>query len=132
MKHLSLVTLLLLCVGLVACQSVRSEADVPLDLSVAELTQLAQTDYDDGKTSLSEMYYRIIQKRYYDDLPSRLAAEFELAHIKVKQKKWHDALSLLQTVLSYYEGIQAYALPQAYFKLATTDLAKIPENIRNK
>jgi outer membrane protein assembly factor BamD (BamD/ComL family) len=132
MKHLSLFGLLLLCAVLVACQSVRSEADVPPDKTVAELTQLAQTAYDDGHVAESELYYRIIQKRYYDDLPSRLAAEFELAHIKVKQKKWHDALPLLQTVLSYYDGIQAYSLPQSYFKLATADLAKIPENIRNK
>jgi outer membrane protein assembly factor BamD (BamD/ComL family) len=131
MKRLLLFALLLLCAGLVACRSAPSEADVALDKTVAELTQLAQTAFDDGHVAESEMYYRIIEKRFYDDLPSRLAAEFELAHIKVKQKKWREALPLLETVLSYYEGIQAYALPQSYFKLATADLEKIPENIKN-
>jgi outer membrane protein assembly factor BamD (BamD/ComL family) len=130
MKRLPFLVLLLLCVGLAACRSAPSEAEVPLDLTVGELTQMAQTAFDDGKTAESEMYYRIIEKRFYDDLPSRLAAEFELAHIKVKQKKWHEALPLLETVLSYYDGIQAYTLPPAYFKLATTDLAKIPDNVK--
>ncbi|MDR3312368.1 MAG: hypothetical protein LBS64_04475 [Spirochaetaceae bacterium] len=122
-----LLALCLFCLVIAACKSVPTEDSIPEDTSVAELVQLAQTSYDGGNSAASEVYYRVIQKRYYDDLPVRLAAEFEIAHIKIKQKNWSEAKPLLEQVLSYYEGMQAYTLPSAYYKLTQIDLKKIPQ-----
>jgi outer membrane protein assembly factor BamD (BamD/ComL family) len=125
MKKL-LAALFCLCCFL-GCKSVPSPDDIRADITPAELIQLAQTSYDDGNTPAAEVYYNVLAERYSDDLSVRVVAEYEIGHIKVKQKRWDEAASLLGGVISYYESADAYALPSEYKKLATLDMAKIPE-----
>ena len=56
-----------------------------------------------------------------------VAAEYEIAHIRVKQKKWDEAQQMLERIVSYYEGTEAGLLPPHYKKLALIDLDKIPQ-----
>jgi outer membrane protein assembly factor BamD (BamD/ComL family) len=119
------VSIFILC--LAACKSLPKEEDIPPDLSAAALTQLAQTSYDGGNIALSELYYRVLAQRFANELAIRLSAEYEIAHIKIKQKKWEDAAAMLATILDYYKKENAYTLPQAYYKLAVLDMKKIPE-----
>jgi hypothetical protein len=113
--------------GLTSCESVPLAEDVPADLSSAELIQLAQTSYDKGRVATAELYYNVLIARFYDVLPVRLSGEFEIAHIKIKQKKWEEAISLLTLVNSYYEGENGYALPPEYSKLVALDMKKVPK-----
>jgi hypothetical protein len=123
---------LLCALWLWGCKSAPREEDIPSGLSSAELIQLAQTSFDEGNTPASELYYRVLAARFYDDLPVRLAAEYELVHIKIKQKKWDEALPILTAILEYYDGSDGYSLPQAYYKLAVIDMNKIPEKYREE
>ena len=54
-------------------------------------------------------------------------AEYEIAHLKVKQKKCQQAIPDLQRILSYYDTDTTGTLPAAFKKLAELDMAKVPE-----
>jgi outer membrane protein assembly factor BamD (BamD/ComL family) len=117
--------------GITGCKSVPTEEEISQELSAAELIQLAQTSYDNSNTAASEVYYQVLVNRYGDDIANRITGEFELAHIKIKQKKWAEALPMLNKILGYYDALDSYLLPQEYKKLVTIDLAKIPETYLN-
>jgi len=55
-----------------------------------------------------------------------VAAEYEIAHIRIKQKKWVEAKEMLDRIVSYYDGTDLSVLPPHYKKLALIDLKKIP------
>lgn len=107
------------------CQSVPK--DIPQNLSAEELINLAQASYDGGNVKAAQAYYEAIIIRYGDQLDKLVEAEYEIAHLKVKQKKWQQAIPDLQRILSYYETDTTGALPAAFKKLAELDMAKVPE-----
>ncbi|MDR2897714.1 MAG: hypothetical protein LBU99_02785 [Spirochaetaceae bacterium] len=118
-------TVLLTAVFLGACSTVPRE--IPEELSAAELTVLAQEQYDKGSNKGAEIYYQTIIDRYEYDTSARIAAEFEIAHLKIKEKKWSEASERLQAIILQYQSDATMSLPPEYRKLAETDLAKIPE-----
>lgn len=127
MKHITAVLAALFIISTFSCYSVPES--VPEDLSKEELVQLAQTAYDEGNTKASEFYYNTIIERFGEDLGVRIAAMFEIAHIKIKAEKWDDARPMLEEILSYYDVPDSQlTLPQEYKKLATIDWKKLPEN----
>ena len=127
MKHISAVLAVLLIFLTFACYSVPT--NVPEDLSKEELTQLAQNAYDEGNVKASEYYYNTIIERFGDDLGSRIAAMFEIAHIKIKDEKWDEARPMLEEIIAYFDTPDsALTLPQEYKKLAIIDWKKLPEN----
>lgn len=101
--------------------------DIPSDLSAEELIQLAQSSYDDGNVKAAQAYYEAVIIRYSSDMALVVEAEYEIAHMKIKEKKWQQAIPDLQRILSYYESDYSGILPQAYKKLAQLDLDKVPE-----
>lgn len=101
--------------------------NIPADLSADELINLAQASYDDGNTRAAQVYYETILIRYGDQMDKVVEAEYEIAHMKVKQKKWQQAIPDLQRILSYYETDTTGTLPPAFRKLAELDMAKVPE-----
>lgn len=108
-----------------SCQS--APKDIPQNLSAEELINLAQASYDAGNVKAAQTYYETIIIRYGDQMDKLVEAEYEIAHLKVKQKKWQQAIPDLQRILSYYETDTTGALPAAFKKLAELDLAKVPE-----
>ena len=107
------------------CQS--APKHIPQDLTADELINLAQASYDKGNVKAAQAYYEAIIIRYGDQMDKLVEAEYEIAHLKVKQKKWQQAIPDLQRILSYYESDVAGVLPPSFKKLAELDLAKIPE-----
>lgn len=101
--------------------------NIPADLSADELINLAQASYDKGNTRAAQVYYETILIRYGDQMDKVVEAEYEIAHMKVKQKKWQQAIPDLQRVVSYYETDTTGTLPPAFRKLAELDMAKVPE-----
>ena len=123
-KALHILSLILLSLAFLSCSTVPKA--VPDDASVEELTLLAQDSLDVSNYKAAEFYYQTILNRYGSDLSVAIAAEYEIAHIRVKQKKWDDAKVRLINILSYYESDIASNLPAHYKILAEIDYEKIP------
>ena len=117
------------CIALVflaaGCQS--APKDIPEDLTAEELINLAQASYDQGNVKAAQAYYETIIIRYGHQMDKLVEAEYEIAHLKVKEKKWQQAIPDLQRILSYYESDVDGTLPPAFRKLVEIDMAKIPE-----
>ncbi len=109
---------------LFSCMS--SPKNVPENATVEELTLLGQQSLDVSNYKAAEVYYSTIVKRYGSDIGVLVAAEYEIAHIRIKQKKWVEAKEMLDRIVSYYDGTDLSVLPPHYKKLALIDLKKIP------
>ena len=123
-KILFVTTIFLAVIFVVSCASIPKE--IPLELSAKELNQKAQEYTASEKYAGAEVYYKTLIQRYGMDTSVLIPAEFELAHVYIKQKKYDKAKPLLEKVLSYYE-VDATNLPREYKKLAQIDLNKIPK-----
>ncbi|HNQ97632.1 MAG TPA: hypothetical protein PKH81_06050, partial [Treponemataceae bacterium] len=91
------------------------------------LSQSGQAALDESNFKAAEVYYQLIIDRYGSDPAARTAAEFEIAHMRLKQKKWADARSRLETIIARYEEAGGAGLPPEYLVLAKNDLSKIPQ-----
>lgn len=108
---------------LAACRTV--PASVPEGISEAELLQLGQASLDNSNYKAAEFYYTKVIELYGQNISSVIAAEYELAHIKIKRKNFAQAKPALQRILAYYDDPQtSTVLPPAYKKLVLNDLAK--------
>ena len=123
-KILFVTTIFLAVIFVVSCASIPK--DIPLELSAKELNQKAQECTAVENYAGAEVYYKTLIQRYGMDTSVLIPAEFELAHVYIKQKKYDKAKPLLEKVLSYYE-VDATNLPREYKKLAQIDLNKIPK-----
>lgn len=129
MKHISLSkkTLILLAAAAIllftSCQSVPT--DVPEDLTRRDLIQLAQDSYEAGNIAASEYYYDVIIGRFGDDPSSRVMAQFEIAHLQIKEKNYRKAQPLLEEIIATFDKNPdlLYVIPE-YLKLAMIDLEK--------
>lgn len=129
MKHISCTktTLILLLTTTLllfaACQSVPT--DVPEDLSRRDLIQLAQDSYEEGNVAAAEYYYSVIIERFGDDDSSRIMAQFEIAHLQIKEKNYKKAQPLLEDIIATFDSNPdlLYEIPE-YLKLAQIDLEK--------
>lgn len=122
------------CTGLVVlalsgCMTVPDPSEIPMETSVAELSQKGQTALDNNNYKAAEVYYQAVIDRYGQDLAVKTSAEFEIAHIRVKQKKWADARIRLEQIINRYETEEGAGLPPEFLKLARNDLLKIPEGL---
>lgn len=106
-----------------SCQSVPT--DVPEDLTKADLIQLAQDSYDNGNKAAAKYYYELIIERYGDDDSSRIVAQFEIAHILIKDGDTDKARPMLEEIITDFDNNPelAYIIPE-YLKLAKIDLEK--------
>ena len=74
---------------LISCGTVPSEENVPPNFTPSELNQKAQEELDEGRVRNALAYYRILVNRYGQDMSVRTGAEYEIAHIYIKQKKYY-------------------------------------------
>lgn len=98
---------------------------IPEGLSPAELIQRAQDSMDQNRLNEAVRYYGAILERYPADLPSVCTAEYEIAFIQYKQKRFAEAKEGFQKLLSRYQGVDAELLPAHFRILAEKVLAKI-------
>ena len=123
-KSIFIALVLFVIIFVVSCTSVPK--NIPLELSAKELNQKAQECTAAENYAGAEVYYKTLIQRYGMDTSVLIPAEFELAHVYIKQKKYDKAKPLLEKVLSYYEFDNG-TLPREYKKLAQIDLNKIPQ-----
>lgn len=111
--------------SVVSCKSVPAKEEIPEDLTVAELSLMGQQALDKNNYKAAEVYYQVISERYANDMRAVTAAEYEIAHIQVKQKKWSDARPMLEQIIARYETTGGAGLPPEYLVLARNDLEKV-------
>jgi outer membrane protein assembly factor BamD (BamD/ComL family) len=119
-----------LALAVSGCQSVPDPASISTDKTVAELSQDGQSALDDNNYRAAEVYYQLIIDRYGDDIGAKTAAEFEIAHIRLKKKAWNDAAARLDAIIARYDAEGGAGLPPEYLVLAKNDRARIPSSAK--
>ena len=111
-----------------SCKSVPLKEEIPEGLSVQELSLMGQNELDRNNYAAAEVYYETIIDRFGNDPRAVTAAEYEIAHIRVKQKHWKEARPLLERIVARYEGSGGAGLPPEYLVLARNDLRRAIES----
>jgi outer membrane protein assembly factor BamD (BamD/ComL family) len=101
--------------------------NIPSEMSAAELIQRGQEASDRNRYSLSLQYYQALLSRNIADIELVCAAEYEIAFIHYKQKKYAEARSEFETLLERYNTPDEELLPQQFKKLSTIVLNRIDE-----
>ena len=125
MKHtvFSLVILpAVLCVA--ACATV---ANIPEELSPAELIQRAQEAKDNNRYGISLQYYRTLMERNATNPDLVCEAEYEIAFIHYKQKNYDMAKKGFNALLERYEFPGGEDLPEKFRILSSIVLDSIAE-----
>jgi outer membrane protein assembly factor BamD (BamD/ComL family) len=119
-------TALLLCVA-AATSCASGPKDVSDTITPAELVQKAQEASDRNRRNQSLAYYNLILERFPDRIDYVCAAEYEIAFVHYKQKKYELSESELHKLLARYEGPDAELLPPQFRILANIVIAAIGE-----
>ena len=114
----------------VSCASVPQESDIPEDATPTDLTEKALEAFDANNYKAAHAYYQIILKRFAFDPEACIAAEYEIAHLLIKERKWQQAYDALERIIAQYEGIGSMHLPPQYLKLAKIDYSRAKEKLK--
>jgi outer membrane protein assembly factor BamD (BamD/ComL family) len=104
-----------------------SAANISEELSPAELIQRAQEASDKNRYNTALQYYQVLHERNRSNIDLIITAEYEIAFIHYKQKKYNQAKSGLNAVLDYYNTPDEELLPQHFKRLARIVLERIDE-----
>jgi outer membrane protein assembly factor BamD (BamD/ComL family) len=116
-----------------ACAS--GPVEVPADMPPAKIIQQAQEAADRNRYTQALQYYQILLERYPFDLNHReyialsVGAEYEIAFLHYKQKKYAEAKEEFTALLERYNATDAELLPPQYKILAEKVLARIEEKL---
>jgi outer membrane protein assembly factor BamD (BamD/ComL family) len=100
---------------------------IPDDITPAELIQRAQEASDRNKYLQSLQYYATIIERFPNDIDSICAAEYEIAFIHYKQKKYDIAKIEFNELLERYNTPEEELLPPQFKILSQKVLKRIDE-----
>jgi tetratricopeptide (TPR) repeat protein len=112
-----------------ACASAPEVTD---QTTPAEIIQRAQEASDRNRYGLALQYYQILLDRSADDLELVCTAEYEIAFIHYKQKKYAEARSGLDRLLARYNSSDAELLPRQFKRLGIIVLERITEKEQAK
>ena len=100
---------------------------IPENLTPAELIQRAQEASDRYRYSVSLHYYETLIERFPFDIDSVIAAEYEIAFIHFKQRRYAVARDGFTNLLERYNTPDAILLPQQFRILSERILLTIDE-----
>ena len=100
---------------------------VPEDLTPMELIQHAQEASDRNRFNQAIQYYEAVLERFPHNIDHVCAAEYEIAFIHYKQRRYTLAREGFNNLLERYNVPDAALLPQQYRVLANIVLARIDE-----
>jgi outer membrane protein assembly factor BamD (BamD/ComL family) len=112
-------------VALFACAS--ANISIPPDITPSELVQRAQEESDRNRYEAAAQYYNAILERFPEDITAVCGAQYEIAFIHYKQKRYVEAEGEFDTLLDRYNGPDGALLPQKYFILSNIVLENIKE-----
>jgi len=124
-KTRSLLLILATTLCLTVCGA--GKLNIPQDLSPAELIQRAQEASDKNRYKQALQYYVALLDRNSTNIDLVCAAEYEIAFIHYKQKKYGQARSELNALLERYDTPEGAMLPPQFKRLATIVLERITE-----
>jgi outer membrane protein assembly factor BamD (BamD/ComL family) len=116
---------LFVLVGLWCVSCASGPVDIPDDLSPAELVQRGQEALDRNKYDQALQYYEVLLRKYPDNMDIVCAAEYEIAFIHYKQKKFSQARSEFNSLLARYDTPDAELLPLQFKILSEIVLEKL-------
>jgi outer membrane protein assembly factor BamD (BamD/ComL family) len=116
--------ILLLCV-LTSCAT--GPVNIPDDMPPAKIIQRAQEASDINKYKIALQYYEALKENYGDSGEYLCTAEYEIAFIHYKQKKYPEARREFEDLLKRYEDVDAALLPPHFKILSEKVLAKLTE-----
>ena len=105
---------------------------IPEDLTAMELIQRGQEASDRNRYTASLRYYHAILERFPQDIDSICAAEYEIAFIHYKQKRYETARTLFNQLLERYNIPDEELLPAHFKILSHIVLARIEEIEMNR
>ena len=117
--------LLLVLMGFSSCAT--KPVLISEDLSAAEMVQRAQEASDRNRFKTSLQYYETILERFPWDSEFVCTAEYEIAFIHYKQKKYDLSKSEFNTLLERYNTPDEELLPQQFKILSNKILGNIAE-----
>jgi outer membrane protein assembly factor BamD (BamD/ComL family) len=104
-----------------------SGPDIKDDTTAAEIVQRAQEASDRNRYKLAMQYYELILERFPDDIDMVCTAEYEIAFIHYKQRRYEIAREGFNALLERYDTPDEVLLPLQYKRLATIVLERMAE-----
>jgi outer membrane protein assembly factor BamD (BamD/ComL family) len=101
--------------------------EIPEDMTPAKIIQRAQEASDVNKYKIALRYYEALKERYGDSGEYLCTAEYEIAFIHYKQKKYSEARKEFENLLRRYEDVDAALLPPHFQILSEKTLARLTE-----
>jgi outer membrane protein assembly factor BamD (BamD/ComL family) len=124
-NYLSIVMVTITSMAAASCLS--GPVNIPEELTAPEMIQQAQEASDRNRYQVSLQYYEAILERFPGDLENVCAAEYEIALIYYKQKKYDESKAGFTSLLSRYEGRDGELLPPQFRILAEKIMGTIAE-----
>jgi outer membrane protein assembly factor BamD (BamD/ComL family) len=93
----------------------------------AEMIQRAQEASDKNRYDLALEYYEALLLRHSDNIELVCTAEYEIAFIHYKQKKYPEAREELNALLERYNTPDEALMPRQFKRLAVIVLERIGE-----
>jgi len=115
-----------------AVSCVTGPVEIPPDLTPMEYIQRAQEASDRNKYSISLQYYEALIEHFPYDIDLIITAEYEIAFIRYKQRKYDQAKAELNNLLERYNTPDEALLPPQYKVLAVKVLSSIAEKEKIK
>jgi outer membrane protein assembly factor BamD (BamD/ComL family) len=113
--------------ALLVSACVSAAAAISDDTSPAELIQRAQEASDKNRYNLALQYYQAVLDRHFSNIDLVCAAEYEIAFIHYKQKKYPQAKDEFHSLLERYNTPDEELLPQQFKRLSNIVLEQIEE-----
>ena len=113
---------------LAACAS---KPEIAENATVMEIVQKGQEATDRDRYRLAVYYYGAILERFPFDISAVCGAEYEIAFIHYKQKKYSTAKTEFEALLARYGQEDSELLPQEYKILSNIVLKKIDTALKD-
>ncbi|MDR3138635.1 MAG: hypothetical protein LBT95_03060 [Treponema sp.] len=106
---------------------VSTPEDIPVELSPEELIQRGQEASDRNHYDTALQFYEAVLERFAGNIDSVCAAEYEIAFIHYKQKKFETAKNEFNALLARYDTPDEELLPPQFKKLALIVLERLAQ-----
>jgi outer membrane protein assembly factor BamD (BamD/ComL family) len=110
---------------LAACAS--GPVEIPEDTPPAQIIQRAQEASDVNKYKIALQYYEALLTRYSNSAEYLCTAEYEIAFIHYKQRKYIEARREFENLLARYNEVDAELLPPQFKILSEKVLTRMTE-----
>jgi outer membrane protein assembly factor BamD (BamD/ComL family) len=106
--------------------------NIPEDLSPMEIIQKAQEASDRNRYNIAIQYYQALLERYSLYIDLVITAEYEIAFIHYKQKRYDQAKEEFLALLERYNTIDEEFLPPQFKILSNIVLERIEERLAQR